>query len=115
MNYNQGDLVVVKFPFTDLSDTKVRPGLIVSNNSVNGSGDYIIAMITNQTIRGQQGIQIKSSDLETSLLKNAEPFVYCKKTASLHKSIITKKISSITNREKKKLILDTIKSNFDLE
>lgn len=114
MNYKQGDLVIVKYPFTDLTDVKVRPGLIVSNNNVNVSGDYIIAMITNQTIKGQLGIQLMNEDLDTSLIGNAEPYVYCKKLSTLNKSIIRKKISSISNNNKKELILNTIKTNFDL-
>ncbi len=113
MRYKQGDLVIVRFPFTDLTDFKFRPGLIVSNNRINHEGDYIIAMITSKN-KGEEAIQLKSDDLESSLLDNAEPFVYCKKLAALNKSIISKKISSISNVDKKQLIINKIKSNFDL-
>lgn len=39
--YKQGDVVVVNFPFSDLSQTKRRPVLVMSNNQVNRTGDYL--------------------------------------------------------------------------
>lgn len=44
--YNQGDIVVVDFPFTDASQTKKRPALVLSNHTVNQTGDYLLVMIT---------------------------------------------------------------------
>ena len=39
--YKQGDIVVVKFPFTDGSQFKKRPALVISNDIVNKTGDYL--------------------------------------------------------------------------
>ena len=44
---DRGDVVLVPFPFTDLSDTKRRPALILSSGAYNeATGDVIIAQIT---------------------------------------------------------------------
>jgi mRNA interferase MazF len=32
MNYSKGDVVLLPYPFTDLSTTKVRPAVVVSSN-----------------------------------------------------------------------------------
>jgi len=40
--YQQGDIVTVDFPFTDISQTKRRPALVVSNEQVNETGDYLL-------------------------------------------------------------------------
>ena len=40
--YKQGDIIVVKFPFTDGSEFKKRPALVVSNDKVNKTDDYLI-------------------------------------------------------------------------
>lgn len=44
--YKQADIVVVKFPFTDGSEFKKRPALVVSNETINKNGDYLIVQIT---------------------------------------------------------------------
>lgn len=45
----RGDVVLVPFPFTDLSDTKRRPALILSSGKYNeATGDVIIAQITSR-------------------------------------------------------------------
>jgi mRNA interferase MazF len=46
--YQRGDIVLVPFPFTDLSSTKKRPALIISNDEVNVTGDFTVVMITSQ-------------------------------------------------------------------
>ncbi|MDX2130352.1 MAG: type II toxin-antitoxin system PemK/MazF family toxin [Chloroherpetonaceae bacterium] len=43
---NKGDIVLVPFPFTDLSAIKRRPALILSPETYNQSGDVVIAFIT---------------------------------------------------------------------
>lgn len=46
---DRGDVVLVPFPFTDLSDTKRRPALILSSGAYNeATGDVIIAQITSR-------------------------------------------------------------------
>jgi mRNA interferase MazF len=40
MKYKKGDIVIIGFPFSELSSTKKRPALIISNDTVNKTGDY---------------------------------------------------------------------------
>ena len=43
----RGDIVLIKFPFTDLTSTKVRPALIISNeNYITTQNDVILTLIT---------------------------------------------------------------------
>lgn len=45
----RGDVILVPFPFTDLTDTKRRPALVVSSVEYNQvTGDVIIAQITSR-------------------------------------------------------------------
>ena len=49
ISFNQGDIVLVPFPFTDLSATKQRPAIILSPKRLNNlRSDLVVAAITSQ-------------------------------------------------------------------
>jgi mRNA interferase MazF len=48
-SFKQGDVVLVPFPFTDLSAIKQRPGLVISPERLNDTRpDLVVAAITSQ-------------------------------------------------------------------
>lgn len=48
--FERGKIILVPFPFTDLSSQKIRPAVIVSRAS-EGSPDTIVAFITSVPLR----------------------------------------------------------------
>jgi mRNA interferase MazF len=66
MKYRQGQIVLVPFPYSDLSGSKRRPVLIVSNDEYNTSfPDIVVAAITTKTTKTDDfSIELKSEDLE---------------------------------------------------
>jgi len=45
--YHRGDVVLIPFPFTDLSSVKTRPVVVLSTDEyVNKTGNIVVAMIT---------------------------------------------------------------------
>lgn len=47
MMYRQGDILLIPFPFSDLSSIKQRPVLVLSNSEYNRSQqDIVVAAIT---------------------------------------------------------------------
>lgn len=45
----RGEVVLVPFPFTDLSTTQMRPAVVVSTDDYTaGTGDIIVVMVTSQ-------------------------------------------------------------------
>jgi mRNA interferase MazF len=48
----QGDIVLIRFPFTDLTATKVRPAMVISSEAFNkGQQDAIFLLITSNILR----------------------------------------------------------------
>lgn len=47
--YKRWEIILVPFPFTDLTSVKRRPALIVSPDNYNTGKDLIIAYLTSQT------------------------------------------------------------------
>jgi len=90
--YQRGDIVSVPFPFTDLSQTKLRPALVVSNEDVNNTGDVIIVMITSVAKAEVMSIPLSDADVSNPLLKNS--YARCHKVVTISQSVILKTIST---------------------
>jgi len=62
----KGDIVVIPFPFSDLSNFKKRPALVIS---VLKGDDLILCQITSQNISDDYAISISNEDLASGDLK----------------------------------------------
>jgi mRNA interferase MazF len=62
----RGD-VVVSFPFSDLTETKKRPALVLAEAS---SSDFILCQITSQAARDARVISLKNPDFQTGFLRH---------------------------------------------
>jgi len=56
-----GEVIVVPFPFTDLSSAKVRPALVLASLS---RGDVILCQITSQAAGHPEAIPVLAADFE---------------------------------------------------
>lgn len=92
--YKQGDIIVVRFPFTDGSDFKKRPALLISNETLNKTNDYLLVQITSKLNIDGLSISIENYDsLDALPLKS---FVRCHKIFTVHKSLILAKVTNVT-------------------
>jgi mRNA interferase MazF len=64
----KGDVVVVPFPFSNLSDSKRRPALVLSRLE---GDDLILCQITSQQIRDRYAISLGERDFASGSLKQA--------------------------------------------
>lgn len=89
MSISRGTIILVPFPFTDLSNFKIRPALVVSSSDL--KEDIIVAFITSVipgTLNKTDFKIIKSeSHFEGSGLKK-DSVVKCDKISTLSKSIV---------------------------
>jgi mRNA interferase MazF len=69
----KGDVVIVPFPFSDLTASKRRPALVISALA---GDDIILCQITSQAIKDQHAISINDGDFDEGSLRqpsNARP------------------------------------------
>lgn len=97
MSYNQWDILLVPFPFTDLSSQKKRPALVISHDIYNAEGDVIIGFITSQ-LSGELkiGDYLIEEWEKAGLPKSSKVRM---KLATLHEDIIIKKIGKMTPKD----------------
>ena len=62
----KGDVVVIPFPFSDLSQSKRRPALVIT--SLEGD-DVILCQLTSKAIKDTYAIPIDDSDFTSGSLK----------------------------------------------
>ena len=110
MNYKKWEIVLVPFPFTDLTTTKKRPALIISPNEYNDKFDVVIAFITSKLDLEHRVGDYKIQEWKKSSLP--KPSTLRMKFATIDKSIIIKRFGRLSENDIKgfiKLLIDFFK------
>ena len=89
--YKQGDIVVVRFPFTDGSDFKKRPVMIISNETVNKTNDYLVVQITSKY--NNDNLSVNISDDDCLALMPLKSFIRIHKIFTIHTNLVITKIT----------------------
>jgi mRNA interferase MazF len=62
--YEQGDIVLIPVPFTDLSSQRRRPVIVISNSTYNQkTTDIVVVAMTSNPVEVDYSFTISSSDL----------------------------------------------------
>ena len=104
---NQKDLLLVPFPFSDLSGRKVRPVIVISNDDFNNiSEDILVVGVTSNFFDDKYTISLTNNDLEEGKL-STKCFVKVDNILKINKGLIIKKIGKI-KKEKFNLFLNRL-------
>lgn len=105
--YKQGDIITVPFPFSDLSEVKQRPALVLSKDSDNKSSkDILICGITSNIKEAKHSFIIGRNDLEEGFIPRLSR-IKVDKIFTVKQSTVKKKIARINNES-----LDKVKAEF---
>ncbi|MCS6902778.1 MAG: type II toxin-antitoxin system PemK/MazF family toxin [Candidatus Bipolaricaulota bacterium] len=93
-SYNRGDVVLVPFPFTDLSAQRQRLALVLSGDRFHQSGhDVVIAAITSQ--QASLFTDYSLQDWQSAGLLGPS-VVRVGKLLTLHKALVRRRLGALT-------------------
>ena len=96
----KGDVVVVPFPFSDLSQAKRRPALVVSKLE---GDDVILCQITSQSIKDNYAIPLDDKDFETGSLKQSSN-IRPNRIFTADSNIVLYKVGNLTKEKLNEII-----------
>ncbi len=95
--HKQGDVLLVPIPFTDLSSSKRRPVVVVSNDVYNRqTADIVVVAMTSNFMPTDYGLTITSSALESGKL-NRPSQIRCDKIYTLAQSVVAKTFGRVND------------------
>ena len=99
----QGDIVILDIPFSDFSETKKRPTLVISSTTYNAkSQDVVVASITSQLSGSLFRVDLLQNDLLEGKLKQ-DSSIKVDHPVTAHKKIIEMRIGSVTSKKMNKV------------
>ena len=94
-----GEIILVAFPYSDLSDFKLRPAVVVGKAEFN---NLILCQITSKSGTSAIAIKIEDSDFENGSL-NRVSYVRPDKIFTAEPSIIEKRVGILSTESHKKV------------
>ena len=99
----KGDIVVIPFPFSDLSGSKRRPAFVI--NTLPGN-DILLCQITSKSNKDRYSISITSTDFTNGTLP-VDSYIRPNKLFTADKSIIIRKAGTLKNYTRK-MVIDAV-------
>lgn len=98
MVFRRGDVVLLPFPYTDLSATKARPAVIVNSDRYYAvNQEILVAYITSQLVRADPWLDYRLQDWKVAgLLK---PSLVKPRLAAIAPSLVRHTVGSLTPRD----------------
>lgn len=94
--YKQKDIVLVPFPYSDLSSSKRRPVLVLSNDNYNNAfPDILVCAITSNLFQDAFSVALNDNDLESGIMPERS-IIKCHKLFTIEKSRVLKKFSVVS-------------------
>ena len=105
LKVKQRDIILIKFPFSDLSGAKVRPALVISNNQYNNEKlDCVVLAMTSKLSQSEYKVIVESKDLDSgslpvkSAIRVDKPFSVSKnKVLKIQGKLNTTKFKAVIN------------------
>lgn len=97
-------IVVIPFPFSDLSAAKLRPAVVLADT---GQGDWLLCQITSNAYIDPTAVQLTNAELSKGTL-NTVSFARPLKLFTANSSLIVKRIAILKDDAFKTILTTTI-------
>lgn len=94
-----GAVVLVRFPFSDLSQTRLRPAIVLADA---GRGDWVLCQVTSNAYADTQAVEIVASDFQTGSL-NATSYARPGKIFTANESLLISQVGALTDEAFKRI------------
>src|SRR3989344_3542724 len=98
MKYSKYDIVLANFPFTDLSKSKKRPSVVIRD--LEGQNVIVCQLTTKKHSFTKYEIALMRNHCNGNI--RFDSFIYADLIATLHKSLIDRKIGFVKDENVKK-------------
>jgi mRNA interferase MazF len=95
-----GDVVLVPFPFSDLSQFKLRPAIVLA---VVQRGDCILCQVTSNAYGDPSAVQVTDEDFSAGSLRIVS-FARPSKVFTAHRQLITRRVGTLKREALLKVI-----------
>ena len=101
--YEQRDIVLMSFPYSDLTGAKLRPALILSNSLINRTDDRICCLITSNPTK--EGIIVEKTDFYSGRLP-FKSWVKPHRIFTINQKIIKKKLCTMSEKFHERVLVE---------
>jgi len=108
MNFQKFDIILVDFPFTDLSITKKRPALVIKH--LDGDNTILCQITTKRRAIQKYEIYLPKTGCKGDIRFNS--YIYLYMIFTLHKNLIYRKIGEVSNLSIKEKVNNKLKDIF---
>jgi mRNA interferase MazF len=90
-----GQVVIVHFPFSDLTASKLRPAVVLAEA---GRGDWILCQITSKSYGDEKAISLDAADFAQGSLRLAS-YARPGKLFTAHSSLVANRVGELQPRK----------------
>jgi len=94
----------VRFPFSDLSQTKLRPAIVLADT---GRNDWILCQVTSQSYTDPLAVEITNGDLANGSFKK-DSYARPGKLFTANAAIMTKQIGELKSQKLEEIIRNVV-------
>ena len=98
-----GVIVLVRFPFSDLSQTKLRPAVVLADA---GHGDWILCQVTSKPYGDARAIKLEDANFASGSLR-VTSYTRPAKLFTANRDLIVAQVATL-NQESFTQIIDTV-------